>query len=64
MDKKVVIMGIATMIIGISFGIFGLIQGTNDQFYTSIGIWAVGAVALILGLTVLAKEEGFLAGRY
>ncbi len=52
------------MIIGIGFGIFGLIEGTNDQFYPSIGIWSVGAVALILGLTVLAKEEGFLPGRY
>ncbi len=64
MDKKVVTMGIVTMIIGIGFGIFGLIEGTNDQFYPSIGIWSVGAVALILGLTVLAKEEGFLPGRY
>jgi len=63
MDKTLVLMGVVAMIIGVGFGAFGLVDYSEKIFWQSAAIWTVGGITLILGLTVFAKEEGFLEGR-
>ena len=58
MDKHLVIMGIFVMVIGIGFLMHDLVEATDEKFWIGAGIWTVGGIATVLGLTVFRKEEG------
>ena len=61
MNKTLVIMGMASMFIGIGFGVAELVSpSVSDTFLASATIWTIGAIALILGLTLFEKE-GFVS---
>ncbi|WP_182132989.1 hypothetical protein [Nitrosopumilus sp. b1] len=62
MDKKLVLMGIALMAIGIGFGAAGIVD-VQVEFWQGASIWTVGGIAMISGITIFNKEEGFLAGK-
>ncbi len=59
MDKQMVIIGAITIAIGLTFLGYNFLDPTDEQFLIGTAIWAVGQVALILGLTVFRREEGF-----
>lgn len=59
MNKTLIVMGISAIVIGIGFGVFGLIEQTFDNaFAMSAVIWTFGAVAMVLGLSTLFEKEG------
>jgi len=50
-------MGFATMIIGIGFGIGELVHpDIENAFPVSAGIWTLGGISTIMGLTLFEKE--------
>lgn len=58
MSQVLVILGIVTLIIGIGFGLGGLLDSEMENvFPVSATIWTVGALALGLGIKMLEKEE-------
>jgi hypothetical protein len=58
MSKVLVILGIVTLIIGIGFGVGGLLDPEmKNVFPVSAVIWTIGTIALGLGLKMLEKEE-------
>jgi len=51
MEKNLVLMGIALMVIGIGFGAVGLV-GFQVEFWQSASIWTVGGIAMVSGITI------------
>ena len=57
MNKTLVIMGVSAMMIGVGFGLFGLIDQTiENAFVMSTIVWVFGAIATVLGLSLFEKE--------
>lgn len=63
MDKLLTAMGIALILIGITFGGYGFVENPDGLFWKGTAIWTVGSVTLVLSLFAFTKEEGFLTGR-
>ena len=60
MDKALVVLGMAVMMIGIGFGISDFFDGEDTMFYQTSGIWVTGAIAFVLGMVLFTKKEDSL----
>lgn len=57
MERQIVGIGISAIIIGIGFLVHEIVSMTSGAFYISATLWATGMIALILGTTVLGRQE-------
>lgn len=63
MDKSLVLMGMGAMIIGVCFVFSAFYEPESSRFYMGSGVWVIGGISLILGLTVFSKEKWFYSLR-